>query len=167
MRPHSIISLRVDLLFASPTRLLQVAELLTAIVVNQRLGQCKQIALDDLVEIIKGQTDSMVGHPVLREIVSAHFLRSVARSNQVAASLVTVRARIFLNLVEKPATKDPHGLRFVFVLASLVAAVDNESRGKVGDPHPALRFVLVLPPRPSRPHDVNLEVLGPNDVIDV
>ena len=67
---------------------------------------------------------------------------------------------LLLDLVEKPAAKDSHGLGLVLVLAALVAAIDHQPAGQVGDPHAALGLVLVLSARPSRTHDVDLEVLG-------
>ena len=51
----------------------------------QRVDQSVEIAVHHAIEIIKRQTDAMIGHAVLREIVSANFFFAAAGADLAAA----------------------------------------------------------------------------------
>src|SRR5207249_6514519 len=60
----------------------------------QRLNQFAEIALHHAVQIIKRQTDAMIGYAVLRKIISANFLFAAAGAN-LAPPLRTIFFRFF------------------------------------------------------------------------
>src|SRR5262249_4264225 len=45
---------------------------------DQGLQQLVQIAVDDAVELVQGETDAVIGHAILREIIGADLLRAFA-----------------------------------------------------------------------------------------
>src|ERR1700722_6614634 len=147
MKPHSISTAQIAVV-------LEVAKLFPAVVLNQAPGQCEQVTLNDLAEIIHRQANSMVGHAVLREIIGPYLLRAISGSNQGAPSLIAFGAIALLNLVEESAAENAHGLGLVLVLAPLVAAIDDNAGREVSDPHPAFGLVLVLTARSAGTHDI-------------
>src|SRR5467141_2702363 len=57
-------------------------ELLGLVLGEQRLRQLGKIAVHDVVYLVEGETDAVVGDPSLRKIISADALGTVARTDQ-------------------------------------------------------------------------------------
>ena len=60
----------------------------------------------DRIQFIKGQIDSMIGHPALRKVICPDPLASITRADltlPVGGNLVML---LLLHLVEQPGTKD-------------------------------------------------------------
>src|SRR5439155_11331088 len=60
-------------------------ELLGLVMRDQRVDDVVDLAVHHAVELVKVQTDAVVGEPVLREVVGADFLAAVARADLRAA----------------------------------------------------------------------------------
>src|SRR5205814_2261527 len=101
---------------------LNLPELLSTIVFDQCRGHGREVAQDNPVEVVKRQPDPVIGYSVLREVVGADTLRTIARADQRAALFGAVRVRLFLHLLEDPGLQESHRLGLVLVLAPLVAA---------------------------------------------
>src|SRR5207249_3348355 len=57
-------------------------ELLGLVLCEQRLRQLRKIAVHDVVDLVEGETDAVIGDPSLRKIVSADAPGTVARADQ-------------------------------------------------------------------------------------
>src|SRR5882672_4827777 len=57
-------------------------ELLGLVLGEQRLSQLGQIAVHDVVDLVEGETDAVVGDPSLRKVISADALGAVPRTDQ-------------------------------------------------------------------------------------
>src|SRR5205814_4999563 len=57
-------------------------KLLGLVLGEQRLRQLRKVAIHDVVDLVEGEPDAVVGDPSLRKIVSADALGTVARADQ-------------------------------------------------------------------------------------
>src|SRR5258706_2892841 len=57
-------------------------ELLGLVLGEQRLSQLGQIAVHDVVDLVEGETDAVIGDPSLRKIISADALGTVPGADQ-------------------------------------------------------------------------------------
>src|SRR6266550_1610062 len=105
------------------------------------------------------ESDSMIRHPILGEVVGADLVRTIAGADHRPA-----RDRVGLALLRElaivePRSQDGHCLGLVLVLALLVLDLHDEARRQVGDPHRRVGRVDGLAAGPRGPFDVDPEVL--------
>ena len=162
MRPHSVLA------FDREHWPSQVAELFAAVVVDQGRGQREQVALDDLVEVVERQADPMVGHAVLRESCRCGSAASDRPSRSVSGG--SGRARCGLS----PAIWSKSRLRRIRMALALFLCWLRSSRQLTTTPvgrwvirTPLSVLFWCWPPGPARPHDVDLQVLGPDHDVDL
>src|SRR4051794_8404605 len=62
--------------------LAQARQLLGLVLRGERAGDLVQIAAHDLVDLVQGEVDAMVGHAALREVVRADAIAAVARAHE-------------------------------------------------------------------------------------
>src|SRR5947209_1681592 len=95
-----------------------------------------------------GETDTVIGHTVLREIVCANLLTAVS-----GLYLRVPRLAQFLlpsGLLDIPQSRLEYGerLRPVFQLRLLILASDDQARGKVRDAYRRVRGIHTLTTMP-------------------
>src|SRR5688572_2006292 len=60
----------------------ELRQLLGLVLGSERRDQLVNLTIHDLVDLVEGEVDAMVGHPPLREIVGADALGAVAAADQ-------------------------------------------------------------------------------------
>src|SRR5215469_11817904 len=127
-------------------------------------GQCvddlvEGLASHHLVDLVERQVDAVVGDAALREIIGPHPLRAVTAADLALAVGGARRiARLPFQLVE-PRAQHLEGTRLVLVLRFLVLLDHHEPGRQMGDAHRAVGGVDRLPTRPTRPVDVDTQIL--------
>ena len=75
-----------------------------------------EVALDDAVEIVKGQSDAVVGDAVLREVVGADFFLAPGAPDEAAAVGGILGFFFVAFVLEEASAEDFEGGGFVFLL---------------------------------------------------
>src|SRR5216683_8247194 len=119
-------------------------ELLGLVLREQRLSQLGQIAVHDVVDLVEGETDAVIGDPSLRKIISADALGTVPRADQGFARGGFLRLLLAPLLVLDARRKHRERLFLVLVLRARVLALHHDSRGKMRDSHRRVGLVDVL-----------------------
>src|SRR5215218_8552561 len=86
---------------------------------RQRVGELRQLSLEDAVELVLREPDPVVGDPVLREVVGADLLGAVARADLRPARRVELGALALELLFVEPRAQDAHRLLAVLQLRLL------------------------------------------------
>src|SRR5882757_1050669 len=124
------------------------SEQLGLVLRGQGASQLVQIAVQDLLDLVQGQVDPVVGDPALREVVGADASRAIAASDQ-RASLTG----LLLLLISELSVLDPrcqhfHGPFAILVLRTVVLAFHHDPGRQVRDAYGRLGLVHVLTTRP-------------------
>src|SRR5713101_1261282 len=119
-------------------------ELLGLVLGEQRLRQLGKIPVHDVVDLVEGETDAVVGDPSLRKIISADALGTVARADQGFARGGFLRLLLAPLLVLDARRKHRERLFFVLVLRARVLAFHHDSGGKMRDSNRRVGLVDVL-----------------------
>jgi len=72
-------------------------------VVAEGTDQLAEIALHDLVELVEGETDPMIGDPVLRVVVRPDLLRAIGDAGHPPTLRADRRVLLLALEIEKPA----------------------------------------------------------------
>ena len=126
---------------------------------RERRGELAQVAVEDLVEVVGGELDPVVGDPALREVVGADLLRALAGADLRAAVGGDLGPLLLERALVEARAQDPHRLVAVLQLRLLVLHRDDDPGRLVGDPDRRVGRVDRLPAGPGRAIDVDLEVL--------
>src|SRR6266852_2368562 len=142
-------------------------ELLGLVLCEQRLRQLGKIAVHDVVDLVEGETDAVVGDPSLREIISADALGTVARADQGFARGGFLRLLLAPLLVLDARGKHRERLFLVLVLRAGVLALHHDSGWKMRDSHRRVGLVDVLAAGARSAVSVDAKVRGiQHDVAD-
>ena len=115
-----------------PTLLIaRTAKLIGLVLLDQRLHQGVEMALQYFVEPVQGQVDAMVGDPSLGKVVGANALRAVSGSDQVTARLGLLRLLFGARGIHQLRLQQSHGPGPVLVLGAFVLAFDHDARRQV------------------------------------
>src|SRR5215207_6813735 len=129
------------------------------LLVLQRRGELVELALEQLVEVVRRELDPVVGHAPLGEVVRADLLGPLAGPDLGRARRRLLRLLLGqLGLVE-PRAQHLHRALAVLQLRLLVLHRDDDARRLVRDPHRRVGRVDRLAAGPGRPVDVDLEVV--------
>ena len=101
----------------------------------------------------------MVGDAILGEIVGANPLGAIPRADLRGAQAGDLFMSFALLFFGYLGNQQAHRLLLIFMLASLLLAIGDDSCGKVRDTHGGIGGVDVLPPGPGRPIGVDLQIL--------
>ena len=96
------------------------------------------------------QANAVIGQPVLREVVRANPLRTIAGTDLILARRRFRLGPLLLVQVIQLGAQLHHRLGFILVLAALVLALHNRPGRQMGDAHRRVRFVDVLTARAAR-----------------
>src|SRR5438552_11138125 len=97
-----------------------IAECAAAVVGRQRLGELVELALENLVELVRRELDAVIGQPVLGEVVRADLRAALARSDLGPAGRVELRALFGPLAFVQPCAQHAHRLLLVLKLGLLV-----------------------------------------------
>src|SRR5712664_360040 len=120
------------------------SELLCLVLGEQRLRQLGKIAVHDVVDLVEGETDAVVGDPSLRKIIGADALGTVARADQGFARRGFLLLLLASLLVLDARREHRERLFLVLVLRARVLALHHDSGGKMRDSHRRVGLVDVL-----------------------
>src|SRR5437867_7451833 len=119
-------------------------ELLGLVLREQRLRQLGKVAVHDVVDLVEGETDAVVGDPSLRKIVGADALGTVARADQGFARGGFLRLLLASLLVLDARREHRERLFLVLVLRARVLAFHDDAGRKMRNPHGGVGLVDVL-----------------------
>src|SRR5579864_4065505 len=112
-------------------RLTLLGELLSLIEVGQRFDQRFEFAIHDLIELMQGQPDAMIGDAILRKIVGSDLLASIAAAHHAAPFRPDfVLLLLELHVIESRAQLT-QGLGIILDLRFFVLAGDHQARWQV------------------------------------
>ena len=86
-------------------------------------------AVQNGVEVVQGEADTMVGHAILREVVGPDLLATVTRADLAAAGLAALDRLALPLRVEKPCAQNRQRLDAVLELRFLILNADDGVRG--------------------------------------
>ena len=120
--------------------------------------QLRQIAVEHLGEAVRRVVDPVIGDSVLREVVGADLLGSLARADLAA----TILRNCFLLLAQfhlvEPRAQHLHGLRAVLDLRFLVLLGHDDAGRDVRDAHSRVRRVDALAARSARAERIDAQI---------
>src|SRR5947207_6433813 len=119
-------------------------ELLGLVLGEQRLRQLRKVAIHDVVDLVEGEPDAMVGDPSLRKVVSADALGTIARADQGFARRSFLRLLLAPLLVFDARRKHCERLFLVLVLRACVLTLHDDPGRQVRDPHRGVGLVDML-----------------------
>src|SRR5581483_1731000 len=128
----------------SSRRLRQRRELLGLVLGHQARGELVEVAVHDGVDLVERETDAVVGHAPLREVVRADALGAVARSDQRLARGGFLGLLLTRLLVLDARGEHGERLLLVLVLRARVLAFHHDAGGQVRDAHGRIGLVDVL-----------------------
>src|SRR5690606_17694709 len=135
------------------------AELIGAVLADERLDHVVELALENLIELVQRQVDAVVGDASLREVVRANALRAVAGADEAPAARGGF-ALAFLDLgIAQLRREQRQRARFVLVLRALVLALDDDAGRQMRDAHGGVRLVDVLTARSRRAKRVDAQIV--------
>jgi hypothetical protein len=101
------------------------------------------------IQLVNGQTDPVIRHTVLLEVVRADLLGSIAAADhRFAFARLRVVLLLFLKLLEA-SSQDPHRFLAILDLRFFILHRDDNARGHVRDPHCGVRRIYRLPAGPG------------------
>mmetsp|Transcript_23803 Transcript_23803/g.42889 ORF Transcript_23803/g.42889 Transcript_23803/m.42889 type:complete len:276 (+) Transcript_23803:2041-2868(+) len=126
---------------------------------GQRIDHIVQVALHDLIQLIKGQVDPVIRHAALRKIIGPDPLGPIPRPylRRPIGRAFAVHP-LTLQIIEA-RTQDLHGNLAVAVLGFLGTG-DDKARGQVGDADRGIGGVHVLPASARGAHGIDANVAG-------
>src|SRR5690606_32270531 len=140
--------------------LLAGLQALRLLVGGESLDELVELALENLVETPDGETDAVIGDPVLLVVVGPDLLRPLPRAHLRPALPGELSRSPLLLRLQQPGPEDAERLLLVLQLRLLVLDRDDEPGGDVGEPHRRVGGVDRLPARPGRPVHVDPDVVG-------
>ena len=126
---------------------------------RERGRELAQVAAEDLVEVVGGELDPVVGDPALGEVVGADLLRALAGADLRAAVGGDLGPLLLERPLVEPRAQHLHRLLPVLQLRLLVLHRDHDPGRLVGDPDRRVGRVDRLPARPGGAIDVDLQVV--------
>src|SRR6266853_4970203 len=143
------------------------SELLCLVLGEQRLRQLRKIAVHDVVDLVEGETDAVVGDPPLRKIVGADALGTVTRADQGFARGGFLRLLLAPLLVLDARREHGERLFLVLVLRARVLAFHDDAGRQMRDAHGGVGLVDVLAAGARSAVGVDAKVRGiQHDVAD-
>src|SRR3954469_1047558 len=128
--------------------------------VDAGLDHRVEVAVQDLVQVVRLEADTVVRDAVLREVVRTDLLGAVDGADLAAPGVRGLLLRLLLRRREQPGAQDTQGLLLVLQLALLVLAGGDDSGGNVRDAHGGVGRVDGLPAGSRGAVDVDAEVVG-------
>src|SRR5216683_2262690 len=119
-------------------------ELLGLVLGEQRLRQLGEIAVHDVVDLVEGETDAVVGDPSLRKIISADALGTVPRADQGFARGGFLGLLLAQLSVLDACRQHRESLLLVLVLGAPVLAFHDDAGRQMRDSHGGVGLVDVL-----------------------
>src|SRR5579883_382261 len=118
-----------------------------------------ELAFHDVIELVQGQADAVIGDAVLRKIVGANFFGAVAGFD-LAAALGNDGGLLLLQFqfIESGA-ENTHGLGFIFDLRFLVLLGDDEAGRQVSNAYGGVGGVDGLTSGTGRAKGVDAQIL--------
>src|SRR6266852_3597721 len=104
-------------------------ELLGLVLCEQRLRQLGKIAVHDVVDLVEGETDAVVGDPSLRKIIGADALGTVPRADQGFARGGFLGLLLAQLPVLDACRQHREGLFLILVLGAPVLALHDHAGG--------------------------------------
>ena len=95
---------------------------------GEGLHQLSHLTFKDAGQVVNGKADAMVGDAVLGEVIGAHFLGAVPRSDLGAAGLGYLFLLLPVFDVVEPGPDDGHGFGLVLELESVHPGIQRPSR---------------------------------------
>lgn len=145
----------------------EILELFGTARCEQRVDELVQIAVHHGVELIKRQTDAVIGHAPLREVIRAYALRAVAGADLGAALIGILRVALLAHHLVQAAAQYAHGLFAVLYLAALVLRRDDQAGGQVRYAHGGVGTVNMLTARARRAVRIYAQIVLVDLKIDV
>ena len=105
------------------------------------------VAGNDLVELVQGQIDAVIGEPALRKVVGADAFTAVARTDQRAAMVGRHLIGFAVAFVLDAREQHLHRLVAVAMLRAIVLTLRHDAGRQVRDAHRRLGLVDVLSAR--------------------
>src|SRR5690606_13715525 len=99
--------------------------------VDTGLDHRGEVAVQDLVQVVRLEADAVVRDAVLREVVRTDLLGAVDGADLAATGVRGLPFRLLLRRGEQPGAQDTQGLLLVLQLALLVLAGGNDSGRQV------------------------------------
>src|SRR6266849_346490 len=135
-------------------------QLFALVVGYQRVDQRLKLAVHDLLQLVNGEADTVVGDAVLGEIVSPNFFAAVARADHRLALLgQRVLLLLHLHFVQSRA-QHAHPFLAVLDLRLLVLAADHRVGWNMSNAHCRISRVYRLPTGPGGAERVNAQIFG-------
>src|SRR5882757_303779 len=122
-------------------------ELLGLVLGEKGLRQLGQIAVHDVVDLVEGETDAVIGDPSLRKIIGADALGAVARADQGFARGGFLGLLLAALLVLDARREHCKRLFLVLVLRAPVLAFHDDAGWQMRDSHGGVGLVDVLAAR--------------------
>src|SRR5712664_254730 len=135
-------------------------ELLGLVLGEQRLRQLGEIAVHDVVDLVEGKTDAVVGDPSLRKIISADALGTVPRADQGFARGGFLGLLLAKLPVLDARRQHREGLLLVLVLGAPVLAFHYDAGRQMRDSHGGVGLVDVLAARARGAVGVDSKIRG-------
>jgi hypothetical protein len=115
--------------------------------------------LQHMRQVVEREADAVIGHPVLRKVVGADALGTVAGADLAAALGGVFGALLVLPELEQPRAEHGQGAGLVFLLRAAVGAKDNHAGRLVDDAHGGIGGVDPLPARTARALHGDFQIL--------
>src|SRR5882672_6595718 len=119
-------------------------ELLGLVLGEQRLRQLEEIAVHDVVDLVEGETDAVIGDPSLRKIISADALGAVPRTDQGFARGGFLGLLLAQLPVLDARRQHRESLFLVLVLGAPVLAFHDDAGRQMRDSHGGVGLVDML-----------------------
>ena len=97
--------------------------------VDERINQEIDLAFKDLIQLIEGQIDAVIGHSALRKIIGADPFRAVARADEATPVFRLGGLLAFALGGDEPGSKETHRPRAVLMLGALILAFHHHPGG--------------------------------------
>src|SRR6266849_1880664 len=136
------------------------SELLCLVLGEQRLRQLGKIAVHDVVDLVEGETDAVVGDPSLRKIIGADALGTVPRADQGFARGGFLGLLLAQLPVLDACRQHREGLFLVLVLGAPVLAFHDHAGRQMRDSHGGVGLVDVLAARARGAVGVDSKIRG-------
>src|SRR5215210_3979087 len=127
---------------------------------GESLGKLVELAVQDGLEVVGGDADTVVGYAPLREVVGADLRRAVTGPDLREPHCSFLLPALAHLTLQEARAQYPERLLLVLELALLVLAGHDEARGLVRDPDRRVRGVHALPAWAAGAVDVYLQVAG-------
>jgi len=124
----------------------------------QCIEKCVELTVEHRIEVVRLESDAVIGDAVLGEVVGADALRTVHRPNLTLATVRRFNVRGFPGDYLPTACKDLAGALLVLELRTLVLAGDDDAGRKVRDSDSRVGRVDALTALAGRTVDVDTQV---------